>query len=65
MCSMMGGFTLVRNIATMISLLLTIAKCEPKCSCLKNHEKEAELEDALEGIQMKALKWTMLIVDHN
>ncbi len=56
MCSMIGGSTLGRNIATMISLLLTIAKCEPKCSCLKNHEKEAKLEDALKGIQMKALK---------
>jgi hypothetical protein len=53
---MIGGSTLGRNIATMISLLLTIAKCEPKCSCLKNHEKEAKLEDALKGIQMKALK---------
>jgi hypothetical protein len=54
---MMGGSTLVRNIATIISLLLTIAKCELKCSCLKNHEKEAKLEeDALKGIQMKALK---------
>ncbi len=57
MCSMKGGATLVRNIATMISLLLTIAKCEPKCSCLKNHEKEAKLEDALKGIEVKkALK---------
>ncbi len=56
-CSMMGGSTLVRNIATIISLLLTIAKCELKCPCLKNHEKEAKLEeDALKGIQMKALK---------
>jgi hypothetical protein len=54
---MKGGATLVRNIATMISLLLTIAKCEPKCSCLKNHEKEAKLEDALKGIEVKkALK---------
>jgi hypothetical protein len=53
---MMGGSTLVRNIATIISLLLTIAKCELKCPCLKNHEKEAKLEDALKGIQMKALK---------
>jgi hypothetical protein len=50
MCSMMGGSTLVINIATMISLMLTIAKCEPKCSCLKNHEKEAKLQDALKGI---------------
>ncbi len=56
MCSMMGGSTLVRNIVTIISLLLTIAKCDLKCSCLKNHEKEAKLEDALKGIQMKALK---------
>jgi hypothetical protein len=53
---MMGSSTLVRNIAAITSLLLTIAKCEPKCSCSKNHEKEAKLEDALKGIKMKALK---------